>query len=262
MKRTLTMTLKSQGQSVFDDPVVHERFALCDRRARKRTRHDMPHGRDVANFSNTIAVGVHERFPELLDEETREVVIPVAGLLHDIGYADDVDKHHLTGARWAWKYLRSKGFSTQLARRICMIIANHRSSRVLNCKFNDPAWAIVVIADKCVGDEDRVRPWPLFGLRLLRMFNACRFWPGSMHDRANYAIKNASVKVVNDDSAIVLTIQMDDKVCSPKDIYTLYHLRFHSCGRAAKYLGYKFCLEFNGVRYTYSEEHNSWQPQT
>jgi hypothetical protein len=125
----------------------------------------------------------------------------------------------------------------------------------------------VVIADKCVGDEDRVRPGRAAALRVLRFFRLAQQWTGSPHDRVNFAIKEAGITVDgnedligHDAGVIVLKLRIDEHVSNPRDIYELYGDRFHACGRAAVYLGFLFRLEFNGVRYLYSEEDQTWLP--
>lgn len=274
--------LTKMVQSTDTDPELDQRFALADQRAARVTRHDRKHGDDVNTIANKVADGVSQRFPQLLNDESRLVVMPLAAKLHDNGYADSTedrtgaspasgknsakDDHAITGARWAHGYLTRKGFPQHVVDRVCRIIINHRSSRVLSSKLDDPAWAIVVIADKCVGDEDRVRAWPAFWLRLTSFFGLARLLPFDIHNRVNFAIKSADVEVINpnpsivrQEACIVLSLSIDERVAAPKDIYDLYHSRFHSCAKAAKYLGYAFYLSFNGKRYAYSEALKDWQ---
>jgi hypothetical protein len=242
-------------------------YAKGDELSRSQTKHDVNHAFQVRGVAVKLTQEYLLRFPGGLTEWETDVVIPLAAFLHDIGRAFDVDNHAQAGARVMNKYLREKGFSPELVRRICKIIACHRSSVVLNRDFDDKCWAIVVIADKCVGDEDRVRPWQATKLRALRFFGLCRWWTGSPHDRVNFAIKEPELVVDGQDrpnspdpGAIILKLRIDDKVCQPSHIYQLYSDRFHACGRAAQYLGFLFRLESNGERYMYSKEKQTWVP--
>jgi len=259
---------KQLVEAAFSDQALLDLYAEGDKLSHSQTKHDVTHAIQVRDVAIELTKEIDRRLPGKLDEWTREVVIPLAAFLHDIGRAIDVDNHAIAGAKWANAYLKSKGYPQRIVRRVCKIIACHRSSVVLNREFNDMAWAIVVIADKAVGDEDRVRPEPLKQLRRLRRQRKVSAWKGSIHDRVNYAIK-ASELIVDgrdlmdggqDPGVIVLRLRIDPVVCCPADIYGLYFDRLHACGRAAQYLGFLFRLEFNGVRYMYSKELNNWTP--
>ena len=259
---------------IFRDPKVRQLYAQGDKLSASQTKHDEGHAFQVLKVGRALVAEIHRRAPEMIDEYTREIIIPIALFLHDVGRAIDVDHHAAAGAKWARKYLLELGFDIATVRAICKIIACHRSSVVLKPNsfraphYKDAAWAIVVIADKAVGDEDRVRPGPLSQLQKLRKQRRISEWNGSPHDLVNYAIKGASLIVdgredrKSDPGAIVLKLRTDSLVCSPFDIYDLYRDRFHACGKAAQYLGFLFRLEFNGVRYAYSKEKQDWVPVT
>jgi hypothetical protein len=258
---------KALVQVAYVDEGLLALYDAGDKLSKSQTKHDVNHAYQVRDVALELTAELHRRNPELLDDWTRDVIIPLAAYLHDIGRAISVDDHAMAGAKWANTYLREKGFPMEVVRRVCKIIACHRSSIVLKRKFDDPAWAIVVIADKCVGDEDRVRPGRAAALRVLRFFRMASQWTGSIHDRVNFAIKEAGLTVdsdegrtANDGGAIVLKLRIDEHVSAPADIYELYGDRFHACGRAAVYLGFLFRLEFNGVRYLYSEGDQCWLP--
>jgi hypothetical protein len=257
---------KALVQHAYVDEGLLALYDAGDKLSKSQTKHDVNHAYQVRDVALALTTELHRRNPELLDEWTREVIIPLAAYLHDIGRAISVNDHANAGAKWANKYLRDLKFPQEVVRRVCKIIACHRSSIVLSRKFDDPAWAIVVIADKCVGDEDRVRPGRAAALRVMRFFRLAHQWTGSIHDRINFAIKEAGLTVdgnedrLTDAGAIVLKLRIDEHVSAPRDIYELYGDRFHACGRAAVYLGFLFRLEFNGVRYLYSEEDQTWLP--
>ena len=256
---------KAMVTSIFGDEELLALYAKGDELSHSQTKHDANHAFQVRDLAQKLTAEYAKRFPGKLTEWEIDVIIPLAAFLHDIGRAINVDNHAKAGAKAMNTFLRDKGFPDDVVKRVCKVIACHRSSIVLSREFDDPCWAIVVIADKCVGDEDRVRPGPAMKLRVLRFFSAVRFWRGSPHDRINFAIKQPEVIVDGGDNieskeagAISLKLDIDEKVASPADIYKLYGERFHACGRAAGYLGYVFRLEFNGKRFAYDKSLNSW----
>ncbi len=267
-------TAKRRRNFVFKDPVVRQLYAQGDELSASQTKHDEGHAFQVLEVGTALTAEIHRRAPHIFDRYTREIIIPLALFLHDVGRAIDVDNHASAGALWAKGYLTKLGFDKTTVNRICKIIACHRSAQVLKpssfraANYKDAAWAIVVIADKAVGDEDRVRPEPLKELKMLRKKRRIREFAGSVHDLVNYAIKGSALVVdgrersPSDPGAIVLKLRIDKLVCQPVDIYSLYRDRLHACGKAAQYLGFLFRLEFNGVRYAFSKELQEWTPVT
>lgn len=261
---------KKLVEQSYSDPILLSLYDQGDKLSSSQTKHDIEHAFSVRDVALALMHEYEGRFPGVLDDWTKYVVIPLAAFLHDIGRAVDVNDHARAGAGIAHLYLRFLKFPPVIRRRICRIIMLHRSSSVLEREFDDRAWAIVVIADKCVGDEDRVRPNKARILRLLRFFGLARLncWLFSPHDRVNFAIKEANLIVdvgdefSQDAGAVVLKLQLDEKVAIPREVTTLYGDRFHSCGRAAQYLGFVFRIEFNGVRFHYNKQTKSWEPIT
>ena len=251
----------------FSDPVIKRLYDAGDHLSKNQTKHDLAHAQQVRDLAVKIAREIEDRKPGYLDAWTLEVIIPLAAFLHDIGRAINVEDHDKAGAKWAQGYLKefhlpddSETLPPETVKRICRIIACHRSRIVLKQKFDDPAWALVVLADKCVGDEERVRPQRAAILTVLTWLRLS--WiplrKGGVHDRANFAIKKADLIV--DEADLVLSLQMDRRVCKPSLIYKLYGERFWACGKAAQYLGFRFRLEFNGERYSFCKEKETWVP--
>ncbi len=262
---------KTLVPQVYNDPEV---LALCEEGDRKRasqTYHDLNHFTLVRDVAISLAASIERLIPGMLTAHTRDVIIPVAGYLHDIGGGIDPDNHATAGAKWTRKYLKKLGFSKSDITEISRIVACHRSEVVLKARsfsrrdFADAAWAIVVIADKAVGDEERVRPGPAAELARLRDAHKIHEWKGSEHDQVNYAIKSADLvidgrgKGATDPGVMVLKLRMDEEIATPEQVYNLYGRRFHACGKAAQYLGFVFRLEFNGERYYYDKPSQGWK---
>lgn len=257
--------------AIYADPEV---IALCaegDRKRASQTYHDLTHFTLVRDVAVSLASSINNLMPGLLSKHTLEVIVPVAAFLHDIGGGIDPDDHARVGAQWSRKYLKKRGFTKEDIREISRVIACHRSEVVLKPRsfsrrnFADAAWAIVVIADKAVGDEERVRPGPAAELSRLRDEHKMSEWTGSEHDQVNFAIKSADLvldgrgKGATDPGVIVLKLRLDEEVATPEQVYKLYSRRFHACGKAAQYLGFVFRLEFNGERYLYDKKSQGWK---
>lgn len=240
--------------SVYGHPKVLACYAEGDKVSRNQTKHDIGHAFEVLALSLKLALIINTKSPGKIDAWTLQVVLPLAAFLHDIGRCMGIDDHDKLGAQWAIPFLRElrlEGDDEQLPAetisRVARIIACHRTHRYAKVTFDEPALDIVLIADKCVGDEERVRPGRARVLRVLTWLGLS--WlplrKGGVHDRANFAIKTAEVVEREDD--LVLCIDLDKRVCQPKLIYELYGDRFHCCVIAARKLGYGFKLQFNGV---------------
>ena len=260
---------KAAITGLYTDQEVLDLYAAGDKLSSGQTKHDIDHAFSVLKTAEYLTGEICSRFPTKLDDETRFVVIPAGAFLHDIGRAIDVNDHAGAGAKITRKLLEPRGLDREVVKRIQRIVALHRSSAVLKMKFDDPAWAIVVIADKCVGDEDRVRPGRAALLRALRVVRLAHhnWWDNAEHDRVNFAIKKSELLVDSDDrpdeghaGAIVLKLSLDEVVAPATELLTLYADRFHSCGRAAKYLNFVFRIEINGSRWAFDDEKNSWNP--
>jgi hypothetical protein len=260
-------------EAMFKDEALLKLYREGDKMSAHQTKHDVGHAFSVTTLARELTAEIHSRNPSLLSDELREVVIPAGAFLHDIGRAIDVNNHAAAGAKVSREYLRGKGLSREAVNLICSIVACHRSDTFLRLEMEHlrtvPHLAIVVIADKCVGDEDRVRPGKAMLLKCLRLLGVAQrnFWKNAEHDRVNFAIKQANLIVDSDDcptpehaGAIVLKLQLDSKVAPPEEVLELYGNRFHSCGRAAKSLGFLFRMEFNGTRFHYDDEADAWIP--
>jgi hypothetical protein len=247
----------------FADPEIERLYQEGDKLSSHQTKHDVDHACQVRDLAGKVAVEIRAREPGLLDDWTFDIVIPLSAYLHDIGRAIDVGDHARAGAKWTKKYLSRLTLSDEdretlpvaVINRVARIVACHRSEIVLKMDINDPAWAIVVLADKFVGDEERVRPWHAFLLSVLTAMGTpwIPIRRNSQHDRANFAIKKSGASF--GEAEIRLDLTIDERVCKPSFIIDLYNDRFRACLKAADFLGYHFRLVFNHRRFSYQKEH-------
>lgn len=272
--------LKQFRDRMYRDPELLSIYEQGDRNSSGQTRHDYVHGDEVTALALKLTKQLHEIFPERMDEVTREFVIPVSAWLHDIGRAVDIKNHHVEGARIASRYLKKHGIPGDLVARICRIIVHHRAGSVIKNGIRSDEHAIVVIADKCIGDEARVRSDKAFILRVLSYCGFGKwtlarkdFWYNAAHDRVNFAIKEAELFVdVNDPEAaqptgeIVLKLSVDESVATIEEIVTLdwFADSFFACGKGSRKFGFFFRIEFNGVRHMWDKSANAnkggWVP--
>jgi hypothetical protein len=263
---------------------VRDRYAEGDLRRAGQTKHGYAeHAIPVVNESRAIADQIRLQRPGLIDDYTYHVILPFGALLHDIGGCLSIDEHDKKGAQLMMQYLPqltlpgdTETLDFESVKRISRIIAYHRAGRYLkHKKFQDHALDIVLLADKSVGDEDRVRPWKAFVLGLLtKMRLACiPLQNNGEHDRINFAIQSSKLVAI-DGREMVLQLKVKDEVLKDcpllfwrrkvKSIYEVifehayYKKNFHSMERAAANLGYDFYLEFNGVRYTFDKAAKTW----
>ncbi len=249
------MKLAKTKQIVADclaDPSVIRLYADADKSTKGQTHHGLDHAYEVLDLAKVITADLHARHPAMLDDWTRSVVVPLAAFLHDIGRGIAEHGHAKTGAKWAVTNLPryqvdGERLPSEHIKRIARVIAKHQSKTVLSMDFNDPAWAIIVLADKCVGDEGRVRFWKRV---LLRTFTALGVpWlplrqHGAEHDRVNFAIKSAILRLEESTGRFVLDVTMDRRVCGPELVLEVFKDRYKACRKAALYLGYEFVVSF------------------
>ena len=54
-----------------------------------------------------------------------------------------------------------------------------------------------------------------------------------IHDRVNYAVTDAKLKIAEDRSVIALNLQIDEKLCSMYDYFEIFFERMMLCRKAA-----------------------------
>ena len=68
------------------------------------------------------------------------------------------------------------------------------------------------------------------------------------HDRVNYAVTNARVKISPEKHLITLNLQIDEEICTMYEYFEIFLGRMMMCRRAAEVLGAKFKLTANGSK--------------
>ncbi len=120
-----------------------------------------------------------------------------------------------------------------IADRITIIsaIANHDE---LTGGAVDAVSAALIIADKTDVRRNRVREKEKAAY--------------DMHDRVNYAVTEAKLKVSPDKKVISLNLQIDENICTMYEYFDIFLGRMRMCRHAAEILGTRFKLTANGSK--------------
>ena len=157
--------------------------------------------------------------------------IELAGALHDIGNAINRKNHGEYGAILAYSLLEKLDIPLTDRGIIVSAIGNHDES---TGGAVDAVSAALILADKTDVRRNRVRNEEKSGF--------------DKHDRVNYAVTNATVKVNVQKRSITLNLQIDEDICTMYEYFEIFLGRMMMCRKAAELLGAKFKLTANGSK--------------
>ena len=155
----------------------------------------------------------------------------IAGVLHDIGNAINRKNHGEYGAILAYSLLEKLDIPLTDRGIIVSAIGNHDES---TGGAVDAVSAALILADKTDVRRNRVRNEEKSGF--------------DKHDRVNYAVTNATVKVNVQKRSITLNLQIDEDICTMYEYFEIFLGRMMMCRKAAELLGAKFKLTANGSK--------------
>lgn len=187
------------------------------------------------DHSEAHCVLVAERAAYILKKfgysEKEQELAKIAGFMHDIGNAVNRKNHAEYGAILANDILKDTDISVK--DRVCIIsaIGNHDES---TGGAKDVLSAALIIADKTDVRRNRVR------LKDKSAFD--------IHDRVNYAVTEAKLKINMDKRVISLNLQIDESICTMYEYFDIFLGRMMMCRGAAELLGAKFKLTANGSK--------------
>ena len=154
-----------------------------------------------------------------------------AGALHDIGNAINRKNHGEYGALLANELLQKMGMSMEDRVTIVSAIGHHDES---TGGAVDPVSAALILADKTDVRRNRVRTKEKASF--------------DKHDRVNYAVTNATVKLNPEKHVITLDLEIDESICTMYEYFEIFLGRMMMCRQAAEMLGAKFKLLANGSK--------------
>ena len=155
----------------------------------------------------------------------------IAGAMHDIGNAINRKNHGEYGALLANELLQKMGMSMEDRVIIVSAIGHHDES---TGGAVDPVSAALILADKTDVRRNRVRTKEKASF--------------DKHDRVNYAVTNATVKLNPEKHVITLDLEIDESICTMYEYFEIFLGRMMMCREAAEMLGAKFKLLANGSK--------------
>ena len=163
-------------------------------------------------------------------EETIELA-EIAGFMHDIGNAVNRSRHAEYGAILANELLKGTDLSLEDRITIMSAIGNHDES---TGGATDPVSAALIIADKTDVRRNRVRDKDRAAF--------------DIHDRVNYAVTEAKLKINKEKKLISLNLQIDESICTMYEYFDIFLGRMMMCRGAVEILNMKFRLTANGSK--------------
>lgn len=155
----------------------------------------------------------------------------IAGFMHDIGNAVNRSHHAEYGAILAVQILEKAGMSLEDRVEVMSVIGNHDES---TGGVYDAISAALIIADKTDVRRNRVRNTDLASF--------------DIHDRVNYAVTEAKLKLNTEKSVISLNLKIDENICTMYEYFDIFLGRMMMCRKAAEILGARFKLTANGSK--------------
>lgn len=185
------------------------------------TEHSFAHVMHVAQTAGYIlqTLGYDERTVELAK---------IAGYLHDIGNLVNRKDHSQSGAVMAWSILNDMACDPAETATIVTAIGNHDEGTGVPV---NAVSAAMILADKADVRRSRVRNT-----------DKSTF---DIHDRVNYSVKKATLKINEEKTLIKLKLDVDTKYGSVMDYFEIFMGRMILCRKAAEKLGLQFKLIIN-----------------
>ena len=186
------------------------------------TEHSFSHVLKVSDTASYIlaTLGYSEREIEL---------VKIAGYMHDIGNLVNRIEHSQSGAIMAFRILDKLGMETEDLSDVIAAIGNHDEGTGVPIS---PIAAALILADKSDVRRTRVRNRDVFTF--------------DIHDRVNYSVQSANLKIDEEKSNITLFLMIDSSFGSFMDFFEIFMERMILCRKAAEELGLRFKLNVNG----------------
>lgn len=155
-------------------------------------------------------------------------LVKIAGFLHDIGNLVNRIDHSQSGAVMAFRILDNLEMPAHDIATIVTAIGNHDEGTGVPV---NAVSAALILADKSDVRRSRVRN-----------ADTSNF---DIHDRVNYSVKNAILKINTDHTRVKLKLDVDTRYGSVMDYFEIFLNRMILCRKAAEKLGLEFKLIIN-----------------
>ena len=153
----------------------------------------------------------------------------IAAYMHDIGNVINRADHAQSGAVMAFRLLEKMGMPAEDIATIITAIGNHDEKTAF--PVNAVA-AALIIADKTDVRRSRVR--------------RKRTIHTDIHDRVNYAVEKADLKLDTENKTITLCLTIDTEISAVMEYFEIFIERMLLCRKATDYFGFSFKLNING----------------
>lgn len=185
------------------------------------TEHSFAHVSIVAENASYIlqTLGYPEREVEL---------VRIAAYLHDIGNLVNRVDHSQSGAVMAFRILNDMNMDPAEIAEIVTAIGNHDEGTGTPVS---PMAAALILADKSDVRRSRVRNQDISTF--------------DIHDRVNYSVKKAELKINENHTLIKLKLSVDTRFGTVMDYFEIFMKRMVMCRKAADKLGLQFKLIIN-----------------
>ena len=166
---------------------------------------------------------------ETLGYSEREVeLVKIAAYLHDIGNLVNRVDHSQSGAVMAFRILNDMNMDPAEIAEIVTAIGNHDEGTGTPVS---PMAAALILADKSDVRRSRVRNQDITTF--------------DIHDRVNYSVKKAELKINEAKSIVKLKLTVDTHFSPVLDYFAIFTNRMLLCRSAAEKLGLQFKLIIN-----------------
>ena len=176
-----------------------------------------------------VAVRAADILKKLGYKKSRIELAKMAGYMHDIGNAINRSHHAEYGAILAYDILKETDMDEKDRLTIVSAISHHDESTGVAL---DDVSAALIIADKTDVRRNRVREKPKANF--------------DVHDRVNYAVTKSDLEILPEKKLIVLSLEIDEKICTMYEYFEIFLGRMMMCRKASEMLGVKFRLQVNG----------------
>lgn len=176
-----------------------------------------------------VAIRAADILRKLGYKKSRIELAKMAGYMHDIGNAINRSHHAEYGAILAYDILKKTDLDEKDRLTIVSAISHHDES---TGEAVDDISAALIIADKTDVRRNRVREKPKASF--------------DVHDRVNYAVTKSDLEILPEKKLIVLSLEIDEKICTMYEYFEIFLGRMMMCRKASEILGVKFRLQVNG----------------
>lgn len=263
---------------VFADEHLLGLADKADQQSQSQSKHGRQHCYDVPELGRAFMQKLEEMFPGTISP-MEMVLAEIAMFTHDLGRSVQIKGHAAHSAQILGEYLKQTSMPVEMRRELCYAVRWHSAEDCLppENRVKTNVHALLIIADKLVGDAERVRGKKAFWLRVWQklglMNRMWTYWHNTKQEdpknnAANYSIKSVSIDIDPNDTpepryrgAMLCRMEVDERYATMEQIFLVewFFAAYHAVARSCQHLGFVFRIEVNGRRYAWSNERKGWQ---